>query len=256
MPTFDLQSTLLLVALLSLVQTGIMTFTYCVSSYEHGVGQWVLANAAFAGSCIVLLLRGPIPEQLSIVATNFFLLLGSVLLLDGIARFLRVPVRHLSWIYFSTIALMAPIAAFTFIWPDLTMRIVIVSLAVAVILVPCIWLLVRHAPLEITAAARFTTFAITLGAVVSLIRGIGVALQPVNGIFQSNLAQDIGFVGALIGAASEPPAWPEWLSSGCWRGIEQSLPTAFRQSKRFRQVKPVPGARCRRWRRSAPRSLQ
>ncbi|HEX9373613.1 MAG TPA: sensor domain-containing diguanylate cyclase [Roseiflexaceae bacterium] len=200
MPPLDLRTTLILVELLSLVNAAVMTFIYRIAPRYRGSMHWVIGNYAFAAGWMLLLLRGVIPDLVSIIGTNLPLLLGCALIHDGLGRFLDArPRRRISWTYPWIGANLLLLGYYAVVVDNVAARIVIISSAISAVLLANAWLLVRHAPRKLRLSAGFTAVAFAVTAMTSLTRGGGAAIQPVNDVFATNTWQQIGFVGSLVG---------------------------------------------------------
>ena len=80
-----------------------------------GFGRMAAAHYSLAAGGLLLALRGAIPDFLSIVVANLFLVLAGVLCFFGIQAFRRVPVKGRVLLWLSLGAVAADFWYFTYI---------------------------------------------------------------------------------------------------------------------------------------------
>lgn len=149
--TSALMSFVLLVLLGSLLRTG-----------KPGVAEWFGANLAVVLALPMLLLRGKIPDELSIVAANVLLALGGAAYYAGCARFLgRRP--HWPALLAGVAAVGLAVVYWRYAIDSIPMRVFSTTLFSAAFCTALAWMLVRHPPTDrptypyrVTAAIAFT----------------------------------------------------------------------------------------------------
>ena len=200
MPLLDIRTILVLTALSSLINAAVMIFIYRIAPRYPGLNRWALGNTAFAIGCVLVLARGQIPNLVSIIIANGFVLLGPALLQDGIHRFLAIPSpTRRNWVYpFISLSLLL-LSYFTLVHDNLNARVIIVALTIFVVFSDNVWCLLRRAPPTLRFAAQFSTFAFAMTALTGLVRGVDAALVPISDFFTLRGPQLVGFVGALTG---------------------------------------------------------
>ena len=107
-----------------------------------GLSLWIVNFAGQVLSLIMILMRGTLPDFLSIVVANGILAAGGMAMLFGLERFLG---KRVSWkrnMGFLTVFVLAH-AYFTYMEPDLQARVINLSLILLVCQMQCGWLLVR-----------------------------------------------------------------------------------------------------------------
>ena len=200
MAFLDIRTILVLTALSSLINAAVMIFIYRIAPRYPGLNRWALGNTFFAIGCMLVLARGQIPDLVSIIIANGFVLLGPALLHDGVHHFLAAPSpkRH-NWGYpFISLNLLL-LSYFTLVHDNLNVRVIIVALTIFVLFSDNVWCLLRRAPPALRGTAQFTTFAFAITALTGLVRGVDAALIPISDFFTLRGPQLIGFVGALTG---------------------------------------------------------
>ena len=159
--TSALMSTVLLVLLGSLLRSGI-----------PGVREWFAANLGMVVALSFILLRGRIPDALSVVAANMLMALSAVTYYAGCARFLGRPAR---WPLLS--ASLLPLGFALVYWryavDSIPIRVLATTLFSAVVCVAVALLVLRHRPSGRSAYPYWvTTVTAFLFALCQLARGI------------------------------------------------------------------------------------
>ncbi|MBP1599123.1 MAG: hypothetical protein H6Q05_4500, partial [Acidobacteria bacterium] len=167
MPSFSLD-----IRSLSVVLTGVCTILSIVMvliwrtrrTYD-GFGFWTAGSAAYAAGFLLIALRGLVPVLFTVVLANVLILSAAALYLEGTRRFRGVAGRgtlSLSLILF----LVAAISYFTYADNNAGVRIIIVSLLMALFYGLGAWELLGNAPPDLRFSYWFTG---SLFAIYSLI---------------------------------------------------------------------------------------
>ncbi|EHP38484.1 hypothetical protein OR16_37315 [Cupriavidus basilensis OR16] len=147
---------------------------------QPGVRLWWQANLTAMAALVLFTLRGRIPDVLSIVAANAALAWGLVLFHAGIARFCG---RQPPWraMIAGTLALVAGIVTWRYVFDDFNTRVVFVSAFHATLCACAGYVLVRYRPRGRPASHHLTTagFAFFLSAAHAL-RGVLSALSVMD----------------------------------------------------------------------------
>jgi diguanylate cyclase (GGDEF)-like protein len=112
--TTGLLSLIMLALLGSLLNSGV-----------PGVRNWLRANAALAVSLVLILLRGAIPDFLSVVVANMLVALASVTLYAGYARFLNRVVRW-PWLVAVVMGVGVALGYWRYVVDSIPMRVLLV----------------------------------------------------------------------------------------------------------------------------------
>jgi PAS domain S-box-containing protein len=134
-----------------------------------GTGFWVADLAFQALALILIVLRGSIPDWLSFVLANTLVVAGAILGLMGLERFVgkRGTQRH----NYLLLALFVCFHSyFTFLQPALSVRNLILSLALFIICFQCSWLLLHRVGPEVRAWTRGVGLVFAGYCLVSLLR--------------------------------------------------------------------------------------
>jgi len=125
--------------------TGAMAFVAFTQKTYPGYKQWTLGTMAVAFGWLLTMLRGLIPEAVSVMAANLAFLSGVALIHGGTCHFLG----RKSWPWFQVaipVACMGGLAWFLWGRDLIGMRVLVLSVSLAVLIFPVAWMLVRHAP--------------------------------------------------------------------------------------------------------------
>jgi len=141
-----------------------------------GVRRWVSANALAIAGLVLFALQRTAPPVLSVLAANGIFAVSVVLVLEGCRQFLgQRPALRAA--YAGCAAVLAGIAYWTWVRPDINARIVVVSLFHAWIYAAIGWTARRgQPPGRPTYSYRFVTIASWLGAFGHLSRGVVYAI--------------------------------------------------------------------------------
>jgi PAS domain S-box-containing protein len=105
-----------------------------------GLGLWAVGLATQTASLVLVVLRGSIPDWLSIVVANVAVLGSTLLIYRGLERFIGKPGPQLH--HYALLAVhAAAFVVFTFLAPDLHARTLVVSVTLFVVCGECVWLL-------------------------------------------------------------------------------------------------------------------
>lgn len=137
-----------------------------------GAGLWLADYVLQWTALLLLLLRDSVPDFVSIMVANFILILGTILLYEGIGRFAGVRVRmwH-NWAFLGVFTVVH--AYYTYVSPDLHARNVNGSVGVAFLTVQIAWLVFRSADPGFRRAGRMVGFTTSLMAVLAFARIVG-----------------------------------------------------------------------------------
>ena len=93
MQYLDLRTVLLSTLLVSLLKFILMFSLWRQArASQQGMGLWALATAASGLETVLLGLRGAVPDWLSIILANQLMLLSTMLVGAGLARFFGKPI--------------------------------------------------------------------------------------------------------------------------------------------------------------------
>jgi signal transduction histidine kinase len=136
---------------------------------------------------LLIVLRGRLPDFVSIVIGSLLVIGGTLLLYIGLERYVGKPSsqRH-NYILLAIFIFIH--VYFTFTQPSLRARNINLSLGLLVICSQCAWLLLRRVDMEMRPAVRMVGVIFSAYSLVSLARiFLDLAVSPGNDIFKSGL---------------------------------------------------------------------
>ncbi|MBN8791832.1 MAG: GGDEF domain-containing protein [Stenotrophomonas nitritireducens] len=159
---------------------------------------WAASLWAGAVSTVMVSLPVPLPEPAAILVRNAFAVLGSMLMLFGVALHVgrRAPVRPalalaggylLAIVWFSTAR------------PDLGIRLALYSVLIMIWKTWEAWLLLRHAPADVRRSCRLAAVVFLLDAALFLARAlIPVAPGAGGDILRAGLPMSVTYIGGMF----------------------------------------------------------
>ncbi len=137
---FDIRTLSYVTMLVCLMMAGVMLLLARVYPDSNSTRFWALGNTFIAIGFLLLGLRDLIPSILSIPVSNTLITLGYIYLLIGISTFVNHKI--LIWPFVAiTVFIFTSFSFFTYITPNITARIVIISLVISGIGFYSIWVL-------------------------------------------------------------------------------------------------------------------
>lgn len=151
-----------------------------------GIGYWVLDTAFFTVGQILLVLRGTIPDFLSIVVSNMLTVTSVLFVQTGLTRFVgRKPASTRN--YFLLTALFFTYIHFTFRSPSLSLRTVALTVTLFLLLLQSAVLLLRLPRGEMKRASRGPTAVLILFLLLLAVRLFSLVLHPLGeNLFQKD----------------------------------------------------------------------
>ena len=145
-----------------------------------GIEFWTANFTLHFTGILLIVLRGSIPDWISIVVANLIIVFGAVLLYEGLGRYLGVTVNQRLNLLVLIVFLLGHIY-FTYSIPDSAFRVANQSAAIIVITLQCANLLLFRSPVNLRKAARSAGIVFLLFAMVSVFQFVVNAfLNPVD----------------------------------------------------------------------------
>lgn len=134
------------IAVLLLTIAALMAFFLATSKTYAGFSSWTAAYALFAASVLLVILRAFIPEWISVLIGNYMLMLGTVLLYDGLTLFYGKRWRWYSngALHVAAILCTAVLAYYLFVERDTNARIICFSVFRFIAALACLSAIVRE----------------------------------------------------------------------------------------------------------------
>ncbi|CAG0960384.1 putative diguanylate cyclase DgcT [Anaerolineae bacterium] len=198
MSSLDIRTLAFVLAAIITIQSLGLFVVWQRRKTTSGFGLWTAACTIFAVSLFLLGLRNLIPDFFSVVIANALQFVAGILLFMGIRRFFNSPYHdYLNYLLAATAFLL--LIYFLYIRDEITVRILIVSVAWLLGCLRCAIILIVDTPKELRASARFTAVVFGTLGLVHLFRGAVVLVNPAESeMFAPTPTQAFFFV-ALIG---------------------------------------------------------
>ncbi len=152
-----------------------------------GLGFWMADFVMQFAALALLALRGVVPDFLSMTGSNALVIGGTILIYIGLELFTgkRGPQRHN---YVLLAAFIVAHAYFVFIVPDLTVRSILVTLALLVICSQCAWLMLRRVAPGMRVITNSVGYVFAAFCLISIVRIVVTLAAPSgNDFFRSNI---------------------------------------------------------------------
>lgn len=177
--------TLALIMMVSALVFFFATFTvWRLVPQERSLHDWMLASLLMAAGSLLLGLRGIVPDLLSIVVGNSWIVLSLDFIHTGTRKLFGLgPGRPWHWL--ATAAMLLSGIVFTYFTPNLPARIVAVSVLILPFYATCGWLFWRHGEPQPKAIDRFTALIFLMGALLFLLRGANAPGADVSASYLS-----------------------------------------------------------------------
>lgn len=165
-------------------------------------GRWVLGNFLATLALVLLLLRGTVPDWISIVLANTLATGAAIAFLQGIRRFRGLP--NVWWPDFALCVLtVAGITYFRYATDNINARIVVMSAVLGGIGIGSGILLLRDMPAGRRAGLTIAGLVFLLGGGVHLVRGVSALVYaPVKSLFDGSPSNNLFFLFISIAAIS------------------------------------------------------
>ncbi|WP_325131804.1 GGDEF domain-containing protein [Arenimonas sp.] len=198
---FDIRSALLVGALLTLLVGMVLLLVgrSLAAEFRPSLFHWVAATLLQPAGFVLLSLRDPLGPWLSTVLANALIALAFAAYARSLRLFYRVPSQP--WLLSGLVLASVLISiAWGVVAPDLTLRLIAISLALALLLGHCAWTVFRHA--ERRGPIRLVTggvFAFAAG--IMAYRALALVVDPglVTAVFQITHVQLLTYaVGSVL----------------------------------------------------------
>ncbi len=190
---FDIRTLVLISFVVGII--SVITMTIIWMQYRRrfaGISFWLTCMFLHTSGIGLILMRGIIPDLISIVVSNSLIIAGSVFLLIGLELFLnrpgpRVPNYIILLIFFFTYTYYGVIT------PDFTHREIIISSTIVIFALQISWLLLYRVPSELFKITRISGFIVSGYATFSIIRTCLHIIFPAdtNDFFKSGFVDSI-----------------------------------------------------------------
>lgn len=192
---FDVRTAMLLTAFITLMLALCLAFALRRHEEPGGaVALWVRATALQPLGWLLLGLRDHVPDFFSIVLGNALVCFAYAEYTRALRRFTRGDAGS-SMPYAIAAATVPPIVLFTWIWPSVAARTVVMSVAIMLLFVLAVSAIVRYTPRPLPRSHVITATAFVTGAVILGVRAVyeGFTQTPLTSGTAVTLMQSLIF---------------------------------------------------------------
>jgi hypothetical protein len=176
--------------------TGLMLFKWRTGKTYPGFGHFVASISSVTIGSLLILFQGIKP--LMSVGSGL-VNLGALYALFGARRFLQIERSTIPyWLGLVLTHILHTISLF--IYPDVNMRILVMSAFVSASCLLAGLELIRRRPSYLRTSCTFTACALFINGLSFAFRASVVILQPVQTYFDAGVVQNVGFMASLVTA--------------------------------------------------------
>jgi PAS domain S-box-containing protein len=187
MNLFDMKTVVFSYAISNAICAVVITFLWLRNRRRFaGLGFWLADFIMQFALIVLIILRGAVPDFVSMVVSNSLVILGTILLYMGLERFTekRGPQIH-NAILLAVFILVQ--TYFVVMQPSLAARNINISLGLLVICLQCVWLMFFRADVGMRPITRSVGLVLAAFCLVSLTRiMVDAAVPPENDFFHAN----------------------------------------------------------------------
>ncbi|MCJ7514693.1 MAG: PAS domain S-box protein, partial [Dehalococcoidia bacterium] len=200
----DMKTTMLMYAIVNIVCAVVMAVVwYQNRKHFAGMSFWLADLILQAVGAVLIVLRGAVPDFVSMVIANTMILAGIAIIYIGLERFVG---KRSSQIHnYVLLAIFVSVATyFTLAQPSLEARSINVSLMTVIFTFQCYWLLVHRVSPDMRRTTGFVGIVFGGYALVAVIRTIRFVIVPLqsNDFFQSGMFETLMITLYIILAIS------------------------------------------------------
>ena len=196
----DIKTVMVLYLIINIINTGTIAIIWSRNrGRSAGISFWLVGLALQAIGPLLLVLRGIVPDIISMTGSNTIVLAGILFILIGLERFTGVKGRQIHN-YVLLAVFIAVSAYFVVVQPNLMARDIAVTAMIMVYTFQCSWLLLRrvdHAMLQVT---RITGIVFAVYAAFSFARIVLTIIIPEqsNDFFNSGAVNALAITGYTL----------------------------------------------------------
>jgi diguanylate cyclase (GGDEF)-like protein/PAS domain S-box-containing protein len=152
----DIRTLMLLYLVINLISAGAVAIIWRQDKSRFaGLSFWLADMILQAAGAVLVVLRGLVPDIISMTLANTMILAGALTILIGLERFAGKKGRHIHN-YFLLVAFIAVSSYFVIVQPNLMVRDIALSAVTAIFTFQCCWLLLRRVDQGMRKVTRLT----------------------------------------------------------------------------------------------------
>jgi PAS domain S-box-containing protein len=184
----DIRTVLFSYLITDVICTGVIGILYWQNRGQFkGLGFWLADFVMQFGGLLLVVMRGVIPDFISMVVGNGLVIGGTILLYTGLERFWDKRGSQLHNVILFALFILVH-SYFLLVFPSLTARNINFSLGLLIISLQCAWLLLRRVEVQSRPLACEAGLVFAAYCLVNMVRIlIDMAIPTDNDFFNSNL---------------------------------------------------------------------
>lgn len=188
----DIKTLMLLYLIINVISAGAVAVIWRQNRGRFaGIAFWLADMILQVAGSLLIVLRGRVPDLISMTLSNTMILAGALIILIGLERFIGKK----SWQIHNYVLLLvfaAVSAYFVAVQPDLAAREIVISVVTLIITFQCCWLLLRRVDPGMRQTTRLTGIIFACYAAFSLARMIlHVVFPPQSNDYFKSGAVDV-----------------------------------------------------------------
>ena len=176
----DIKTVMLLYAITNVICAVFMAITWHINHNRFkGILFWLITMALQAIGSILIVLRGNVPDFISLIASNTMIIAGTLIIFIGLEHFVG---KNSTQIYnFILVGIyIASQVYFTYFKPNLATRTFAFSAITLILTFQCAWLMLRRADLDMRKSTNIVGIVFCGYFLISATRMIFLAIFPQN----------------------------------------------------------------------------
>jgi PAS domain S-box-containing protein len=196
----DIKTLTLLNFIIGVICAGVVAVIWSQNRGRFdGISFWLIGIGLWAAGLFLMILRGLVPDLISIPFANTILQGGVLILFIGLERFTGKNGRQIHN-YILLAVFMAVIAYFGIVQPNLWMREIAVSAITMIFTFQCSWLLLRRVEPGIRQITRLTGLVFAVYSAFSFARFVLTVITPEqsNDFFKPRAVNALAMTGYIV----------------------------------------------------------
>ncbi|MBF0468410.1 MAG: hypothetical protein HQK61_05940 [Desulfamplus sp.] len=198
-PYFDIRTLSFATGIIAVTLGICMLFVVTSQKGYPGFTKWTVGSALNGVGMLMLGLRGFLPDFLTVVVANFFIIVFFILVARGLIEF--AGFKQTIWVCITpVIILMTTFLYFTYHSPDVSARVVIISLLIASLCWRSAYIVHRHVPLIIAGSNWLLTGIFSFAGAWFFVRAIFTVLfeNNIQSFMSAGILHGLTFVVVFV----------------------------------------------------------
>ena len=183
--SIHIQTTVFLIGIALLVQAGLIWFQSLMIQEYRGIRLAALGTLFYGIGMLLTSFRGILSDTTSIVAANYLVVLGAVIIYMAVCAFLNERFNLLI-IAAAVIPVLLLLPYFTYVRIDFTARVILVGFGLSILIGTIAVRLLLLRDINFSFSARFLAFVSTIYTFVLVLRGVVFLIIPSDGLFSES----------------------------------------------------------------------